>query len=177
LPPRLIQGEDPETQHALDARHWLNIYAELVAFHEDLLQRFRAGSAQLDAAGRERLKARELAPLRAEIARLRGRLHFWQNRCLELAGLELDPTAHVLRYGNAEVRLTGREMQVLDVLLRNPGKRFRAEALISLAWHESRLAPEQLRTYVVRIRRKLADGRIPAQLANHPRQGYSLVFD
>jgi DNA-binding response OmpR family regulator len=176
-PDRLIQGEDPTTRHAPDARHWLNIYAELVAFHEDLLQRFRAEAAQLRGIERRQLEAGELALVRAEIERLRERLHFWEHRCLELASLELDLATHVLRHGATEVRLTKREMQVLDVLLRNPGRRFRAEALITMAWREGRLAPEQLRTYIVRIRRKLAEARIPARIANHPREGYFLVFD
>ena len=175
-PERLIQGEDPSTSHALDARHWLNIYSELVAFHEELLARLRAEAAHLDRSQRERPDAPDLAPVRAELDRLRRRLHFWQGRCLDLAGLELDPSARLLRYGNLEVRLTKRELQLLDVMMRFPGRRFRAEALISMAWRETRLAPEQLRTYIVRIRRKLAAGGIPAQLANHPRQGYYLLL-
>lgn len=176
-PDRLIQGEDPNTRHGPDARHWLNIYTELVAFHEDLRRRFRAEAAQLRGSDRRQLEGGELVAVRAEIARLRGRLRFWQRRCLELASLELDPSTQVLRYGATEVRLTKREMQVLDVLLRNPGRRFRADALVRMAWRAGRLAPEQLRTYIVRIRRKLAAAAIPAQIANHPRQGYFLVFD
>ena len=172
----MIPGEDPDTPYPQDARHWLTIYAELVAFHEDLLQRLRTEAAHMQTV-KHRLQDSDLAPLHRELGRLRERLRFWQQRCLELAGIELDEAAHILRAGAREVRLTRREMQLLGVLIRNPGKRFRAEVLLSLAWREDRLAPEQLRTYIVRLRRKLADAEVPAVLETHPRQGYALVMD
>jgi DNA-binding response OmpR family regulator len=166
-----------ETRHAPDARRWLNIYAELVAFHEDLYERLRAEAAHMQTAT-HRLQASDLAPLQREIERLQNRQSFWQGRCLELAGLEIDHAAHLLRYGTQEVHLTGREIQLLEVLLRNPGKRFRADALVTQAWGgATRLRPEQLRTYIVRVRRKLAEAGVPAEVETHPRQGYALVFD
>jgi len=171
----VIAGEDPQTQHAEDARHWLNIYAELVAFHEELLQRLRTEAAHMQSL-RHRLQDSDLASLHREIERLRGRLHFWQQRCLELAGLELDEEARVLRAGSREVRLTRRELELLAVMLRNPGKRYRPEALLSLAWRDNGLAPEQLRTYIVRLRRKLAAAGVPAVLETHARQGYALTL-
>jgi len=172
----VIAGEDPQTQYPEDARHWLNIYAELVAFHEDLLERLRTEAAHMQSM-KHRLQDSDLASLHREIERLRERLRFWQERCLDLAGLELDENAGVLRSGTREVRLTRREMQLLAVMLRNPGKRYRPEALLSLAWRENRLAPEQLRTYIVRLRRKLAEAEVPAALETHPRQGYALVME
>jgi hypothetical protein len=37
--PQLLQGENPETQHAADARRWIAIYSQLLAFNEELLNR------------------------------------------------------------------------------------------------------------------------------------------
>ena len=171
----MIAGEDPQTEHAGDARHWLYIYAELVAFHEELLERLRTEAAHMQSV-KHRLQESDLASLHREIDRLRERLRFWQERCLDLAGLQLDEEAGVLRSGSREVRLTRRETQLLAVMLRNPGKRYRPEVLLSLAWRENR-APEQLRTYIVRLRRKLAEAEVPAALETHPRQGYALVMN
>jgi len=106
----VIAGEDPQTQYPEDARHWLNIYAELVAFHEDLLERLRTEAAHMQSM-KHRLQDSDLASLHREIERLRERLRFWQERCLDLAGLELDENAGVLRSGTREVRLTRREIE------------------------------------------------------------------
>ena len=172
----VIAGEDPQTDEPQAAHSWLHLYAELVAFHEELLQQLRTEGAHMQTT-KHRLQDSDLAILHREIARLRERLAFWQQRALDLAGIEIDEEARVLRAGEREVRLTRREMELLAVMLRNPGRRYRPEALLSLAWRENRLAPEQLRTYIVRLRRKLAQAEVPAVLETHPRQGYALTID
>ncbi|HEX6351218.1 MAG TPA: winged helix-turn-helix domain-containing protein [Candidatus Dormibacteraeota bacterium] len=172
----MIAGEDPQTDDPQAAHNWLGLYSELVAFHEELLQQLRTEGAHMQTT-RHRLQDSDLAGLLREIARLRERLAFWQQRALDLAGIEIDEDARVLRSGEREVQLTRREMELLAVMLRNPGRRYRPEALLSLAWRENRLAPEQLRTYIVRLRRKLAQAEVPAVLETHPRQGYALTID
>ena len=52
-----------------------------------------------------------------------------------------------------------------------------AEQLLSEAWHDAELPQETVRTYIVRLRRKLAGLGAPVQVANVSRRGYSLVFD
>ena len=53
---------------------------------------------------------------------------------------------------------------------------FPAAQLVSLAWASPELSSEQLRTYVVRLRRHLATTGVPARLVSEPRRGYGLVF-
>jgi hypothetical protein len=48
--------------------------------------------------------------------------------------------------------------------------------LVNLAWGAPELSAEQLRTYVVRLRRHLATTGLPARLVSEPRRGYGLVF-
>jgi len=43
---------------------------------------------------------------------------------------------------------------------------------LTVQWPE-----ETIRTYVVRLRRKLTELGAPAQIVNRARRGYSLVFD
>lgn len=165
----LLRGENPQTLYADDARHWLNIYAELVAFHEQLLRRMHT-SQPPD-------KPNELAPLRADLDRLRQRLEFWRGRTTALAGIDFDARTRMLRHQGLEMRLTKRETQLLDTMLRHPGRVTPGAALVTTAWHDSRLSQEQLRLYIVRLRRKLAFVGAPCRIVNAPQRGYALTFD
>ena len=160
-PVSLLEGEDPGTGNAIDARHWIAIYAELVAFSETLLAREEG--------------AKEIHRRRAE--RFRGRLEFWQGRHWELVGLDLDLEALVIRHNGRESRLTKREAQLLHFLLAHPERHFTARTLTSLAWQDPELAAEQVRTYVVRLRRKLIALRVPCRLVSETKRGYALTFE
>jgi hypothetical protein len=48
--------------------------------------------------------------------------------------------------------------------------------LLSRAWSDPALFPEEVRNYVRRIRKILAELEIPCELVNRPARGYSLVF-
>lgn len=151
----LLTGEDPETAKPEDAARWVRIYSELVAANED----HRGGHGE------------------RAVGLLRERLEWWRQRHLELAGLEFDPYARVLTAGGRTQHLTRREAQLLDWLLENPGKFFTSRTLIERAWQDPKLASEQVRTYVVRLRRKLEEINAPARLVTRARHGYALDVD
>jgi hypothetical protein len=44
------------------------------------------------------------------------------------------------------------------------------------AWSESALFPEEVRNYVLRVRKILARLKIPCDLVNRPGRAYSLTF-
>ena len=67
-------------------------------------------------------------------------------------------------------------MELLAFLAQRPGQFYSAGQLVNLAWSAPELSAEQLRTYVVRLRRHLATTRVPARLVSEPRRGYGLVF-
>ena len=94
----------------------------------------------------------------------------------ELAGLDLDVRRRVLSYAGRHLTLTRREVELLAFLGRRPGQFYSATQLVNLAWGAPELSAEQLRTYVVRLRRHLATARVPARLVSEPRRGYGLVF-
>src|ERR1700682_3906023 len=161
----LLPGEIPETRDLEDARQWLSIYRELVSFSERTLSRLRREGGDAD----ERVMATHLR-------RLQSRLEFWERRLWDLAGLDLDVRRRVLTYAGQRLTLTRREAELLAFLARRPGQFFPAAQLVSLAWAAPDLSAEQLRTYVVRLRRHLATSGVPARLVSEPRRGYGLVF-
>lgn len=153
----LLPGEDLGTDRPQEAARWVRIYSELVALHEE-----RHPSQR----GEQRA-----------VADLRDRLEEWRRRHLELAGLDFDSYARIMTVAGRSQHLTRRESQLLDWLLDHPGEYFTSEALIQEAWEDPRLAPEQVRTYVVRLRRKLQEVSAPARLVNRARLGYALDVD
>jgi len=161
----LLPGEVPETRDLEDARQWVSIYRELVTFSERTLSRLRSAGGDADEPVME-----------THLRRLQSRLDFWEGRLWELAGLDLDVRRRVLNYAGQRVTLTRREAELLAFLARRPGQFYSATQLVSLAWASPELSPEQLRTYVVRLRRHLAATGVPARLVSEPRRGYGLVF-
>jgi len=85
----LIDGEDPGTMRAADARRWIEIYSRLIEFKDELLERVRAKTGDGSRGNQGELQADEQVVL-IELARLRGRLSFWQRRHGELAPVDLD---------------------------------------------------------------------------------------
>jgi hypothetical protein len=163
--PYLLPGEVPETRDLEDARQWVSIYRELVAFSERTLNRLRTGGGDAD----ERV-------METHLRRLQSRLEFWERRLWDLAGLDLDVRRRVLTYAGRRLTLTRREAELLAFLARRPGQFYSASQLVTLAWAAPELSPEQLRTYVVRLRRHLATSGVPARLVSEPRRGYGVVF-
>lgn len=171
----LIPGEIPDSDDPEDARQWVTIYRELVAFAERSLTRLRLEAANGHALGGGHGDA-DVRWMETHLGRLRARLEFWEQRFWRLVGLDLDIRRRVLSHGGHRLRLTRRETELLAFLAQRPGQFFAAGQLVNQAWHAPELSEEQLRTYVVRIRRHLATAQVPARLVSEPRRGYGLVF-
>lgn len=175
-PQTLIFGEDPATEHVVDARHWLNVYQQLLEFHSDLLPRLTGEADGPPEPARSPLAEADFAALRAHVEHVQSRLEFWERRSLLLGGIDFDASARRLGSGRSEVQLTRREAELLQLLLRHPGREFTAGAIAAMAWNDRRLSPEQVRTYIGRVRRKLARSGLPCAVSTSPRRGYALVF-
>ncbi|HZU18940.1 MAG TPA: winged helix-turn-helix domain-containing protein [Candidatus Dormibacteraeota bacterium] len=168
-----LPGEDPDTEWSDDARHWLNIYRELVAFQEGFLARLQVHAS--NGRGSPALvEALERARARLEV--LVRRREFWRRRLMELAGLEYDPSTRTIAHGGRSRRLSMREAELLEVLLYHPGQHFQANQLLRRAWGGYLLSPEQLRVYVSRLRRRLAEIEAPCHLEYRLRHGYALIL-
>jgi DNA-binding response OmpR family regulator len=170
-----LEGENIDTTHWEDARHWMSIYADLIEFKRGLLDRIRRDLTRLPPVAQRAAEA-DLKIIETQMDGYRVRLALWYRRVLELHGLWLDPETRMIRYQGADATLTVREFQLLQFLLTHPHRYFTVPQILSQAWASPNLFPEEVRTYVQRVRRVLAELKIPCDIANRPRHGYALEF-
>ena len=175
-PDRLLEGEDPGTVFPQDARHWSAVYREMVGFQEELLSRVGTLLNNLPAAARQDAINNDVAMLEDQLQRYRRRLEFWYARLWHLEGLQIDEETRVVTYRDRSANLTRREFQLLMLLLTHSPAYVSAGQLLVQAWHDSRLPEETLRTYIARVRSKLRDLGVAAEIQNRPRRGYALIF-
>jgi DNA-binding response OmpR family regulator len=176
-PQRLIEGEDPDTTHVEDARHWVVVYSELLAYKESILARTRRAAAGLHPDSAGELRRTDLVVLESERDRFRRRLEYWRGRVRDLGGgVGFDEATRLIDYRGGVVRLTRRETELFAYLLAHPNGRFRPDELAAQAWQTQAPSAPQIRNYVVRLRRKLAHAQLPYDLISDPGVGYSLKW-
>ena len=174
-PSPALEGENLATTHWEDARHWVSIYGDLLEFKRGLLDRVGRDLAKLVPEARQAAAA-DLVLIETQMQGYQARLDLWYSRIWELQGLWIDPESRVVRHKGREATLTNRESALLGFLLAHPHRYFSAEQIRSGAWSDSALSPDEVRNYVKRLRRILADLEVPVDLVNRPRRGYALVF-
>jgi DNA-binding response OmpR family regulator len=170
-----LEGENIETAYWEDARHWLSIYADLIRFKLGLLERVQRELPKLQPVA-QRAAAADVQIIEAQMHGYHERLDLWYRRVWELRGLWLEPEGRVLRHEGREAVLTNREFQLLRFLLEHPHRYFTAAQIAAQAWSDSALFPEEVRNYVLRLRKILVRLDIPCDLVNRPGRGYSLTF-
>ena len=170
-----LEGEDLATTHWEDARHWIAIYADLLRFKTGLLERVRHDLPNLLPEA-QKAAAADLGIIENQMSGYETRLELWYQRLWDLQGLRLDPDGPMIRHRDKEAHLTKREFQLLQFLLDHPNRFFTATQLLTRAWSDPALFPEEVRNYVRRLRKLLRDLDLPCDLVNRPGRGYSLVF-
>ena len=155
-----LPGEDLATVSLAEVASWIAIYEELAAVLRTIIER-----AEPDA---ERSSA-----LSENLAWIEDRLAAWRDRHTTLAGIAVDRKTHSLTYAGSRLRLTRREADLLDFLLRHPGKPFTTRELATLAWHNSRLSDAQVRTYMMRLRKALGAVKLDYLIGVMRNRGYS----
>jgi len=170
-----LEGEDIETEHWEDARHWMSIYDDLIRFKLGLLERVKRDLPKLHPVA-QKAAGVDVVYIEAQMAGYYERLDLWYQRVWKLHGLWLDPDGRVLRHKGKEAVLTNREFELLQFLLDHPHRFYSASQITGYAWSDSALFPEEVRNYVLRIRKILLRLDIPCDLINRPGRGYSLTF-
>lgn len=174
---RLLEGENPTSGFPEDARHWIAVYREMVLFNDQLLERLRNDLRRLPAGARTDAIEKDMALIESQLQRYQRRLQFWYARQWDLEGLQVDAESRVVTYRDESVRLTKREYQLLLMLVERSPEFVTARQLLVQAWHDARLPEETLRTYIVRLRSKIGQLGIRAQIVNRPRRGYAILFE
>jgi DNA-binding response OmpR family regulator len=153
----------------------MSIYADLLEFKRGILDRVRVDLAGLSPPA-QKAAAADLQIIGDQMEGYQARLDLWYRRLWELQGLWLDPDGRMIRHQGKEVALTNREFQLLQFLVDHPHRYFTTAQIMGRAWADSALFPEEVRNYVRRVRKILADLAIPVDLVNKSGRGYSLVF-
>jgi hypothetical protein len=174
-PPPPLEGEHLETTHWEDAHHWISIYSDLLEFKRGILDQIGRDLAKLTPDAQKAAES-DLKIVEGQMIGYQKRLDLWSQRVRDLHGLWLDPERRLIRYKHGEATLTVREFQLLQLLLNHPHRYFTVAEILIQAWGGAALFPEEVRTYVRRIRKILATMEIPCDVANRPGRGYSLTF-
>jgi len=156
-----LPGEDLTTPVLPEVAGWISIYEELAAVLRSVIAR-ADGSAATE-------------PMRQQLVWIEDRLALWRDRHAELAGVVIDHNDHTLTYAGKSLKLTRREADLLDFLLRHPKRPFTSKQLATLAWHNSRLSDAQVRTYIMRLRLRLREVGLEEVITVARNQGYGVT--
>src|ERR1039457_4475919 len=86
---RPLEGEDIETEHCEDARHWMSIYDDLIRFKLGLLERVTRELPKLHPVAQNAAKV-DVTFIENQMAGYHARLDLWYQRVWQLHGLWLD---------------------------------------------------------------------------------------
>ncbi len=103
------------------------------------------------------VKPFEFAELKARIRALSRRsLQHLSEEIVEIGGLVLNRTTRVVKRDNQEIQLSGREFQMLDLLVQNRGHVVPREVILDRVWGlESEVTSNNLDAYVRLLRKKI----------------------
>jgi DNA-binding response OmpR family regulator len=94
----------------------------------------------------------------------------------EVRGMMLDGKRRKLTFGQSQVGFTRQEWELLSILVNYPDRFLGVREIMRLGWRAGDHGPEQLRTYVHRLRQKLDPLGLPCRLLSQHGQGYCLSF-
>jgi DNA-binding response OmpR family regulator len=159
--PSELPGEDLTTSVLPEVAGWISIYEEMASVLRSVIARANGNP--------------DAAALAEQLAWMDDRLAMWRDRHAELAGVVIDRRDHTLTYSGKSLRLTGREADLLDFMLRHPRRPFTSKQLATLAWQNSRLSEAQVRTYIMRLRSRLREVGLGEAITVVRNRGYGIA--
>jgi DNA-binding response OmpR family regulator len=156
-----LPGEDLTTSVLPEVAGWISIYEEMASVLRSVIARANGNP--------------DAAALADQLAWMEDRLGMWRDRHAELAGVVIDRQDQMLMYAGKSLRLTGREADLLDFMLRHPRRPFTSKQLATLAWQNSRLSEAQVRTYIMRLRSRLREVGLGEAITVVRNRGYGIV--
>lgn len=98
----------------------------------------------------------EVSEVLARVRALLRRPDVIQYKPLKIRGVELDQRNKIVKLDSNEIKLHPQEFKVLELLMRNPGRVFSIEELLSKAWPtDTDAANEAVRTVILRLRQRV----------------------
>ena len=100
----------------------------------------------------------------------------WQPRAFEFGPFLLQPERQLLLRNDAPVRVGGRALDILTVLVERAGQLVSKRELLDLVWPNTFVDEGNLKTNVATLRRALGEGRFaPGYIATTIGRGYRFV--
>ncbi len=158
---RELPGEDLHTAAVAEVASWITIYEELAAVLRSVAERNGEGEHG--------------AELTANLEWVEERLRRWRARHAELSGIGVNAGSRTVTYAGATMQLTRRETDLLSYLTAHPDRPFSPKQLAAGAWNNPRLSDAQVRTYMMRLRRKLMAVGVGNVIKIVKRRGYQLM--
>lgn len=156
---RFLPGEDL-AHEAEEIAGWIVIYEELASVLRSVIT--RSGDES------------ETTALRLELGWVERRLAGWRERHARASGIVLDD-GRALTHDGKTVRLTRREVELLDFLLHHPRRHFTTKELATLAWRSPWLSDAQVRTYLMRLRRRMREVGLDGMASLARSRGYGIT--
>ena len=81
--------------------------------------------------------------------------HQENNHTLQVKGLTLDTYTKQVYINNESIKLTAKEYQILELLMRHPGRIFSAQEIYEAIWQEQAINTETIMVHIRRLREKI----------------------
>ena len=117
-----------------------------------------------------------LARTRAVLRRSRGSHVGDQTAAVTVGGVTVDMSAHRLTVGGEEINLTPTEWSLIGYFVCNQGKVAQHHVLAEKVWGTNAIDPSDIKTAVLRLRKKLRDHAPADLIRTHRGLGYSFAF-
>jgi len=102
----------------------------------------------------------------------------YRNNGFQLGEWQAHPSRNLLAGSRGEVRLEPKAMQVLEVLVSNPGRVFTRDELNDAVWDGRAISDEPLTHCIATLRQALGDSpKDPRYIQTIPKRGYRLICD
>lgn len=101
----------------------------------------------------------------------------WEGKQLKVRDLEFDTASKRVARNGQEIELTGKELALLELLMRYPNRSFTLEAILDRLWEsDSAASIDTVRTHMKTLRKKLGDDDEENPLIRTKRgMGYSMI--
>jgi DNA-binding response OmpR family regulator len=155
-----LPGEDFDTRAVSEVASWITVYGELASLLRSVAERSADDGKAME--------------LNANLSWIEERLRRWRQRHAELSGIGVDVANRAVTYAGITAPLTRRETELLAFLVGHPDRPFGPKQLALGAWNNPRLSDAQVRTYMMRLRRKLIVLGVGNVIKVVKRRGYEL---
>jgi OmpR-family two-component system manganese-sensing response regulator len=114
--------------------------------------------------------------LTARVRALLRRPPIWEGKVLQVKDIEFDTAQRRVTRNGQEIDLTGKELALLELLMRYPNRNFSLEAILDRLWQsDSAASIDTVRTHMKTLRKKIGDSESEPIIRTKRGMGYSLV--